>query len=219
VIAIFNMNPGKATQGWNQLMTLPRRLTLVAKDELAIEPAGNLESLRGAHTHLGPLKLPANRELVLDGVRGNALEIAAEIDPRGAPMVELNVLRAPNRDEYTRIALFKNRGYRTRGVKPERQYSLVTIDSSYASTLPDVASRAPETAPVMIPADEPFKLRVFIDRSVVEVFVNGRQCVAVRVYPSRSDSLGVSLRAQGREALLQSLDAWQMRDAMPSQTN
>ena len=55
------------------------------------------------------------------------------------------------------------------------------------------------------------KLRVFIDRSVVEVFVNGRQCVAVRVYPGRTDSLGVSLRAQGADAELAALDAWQMK--------
>ncbi len=73
-----------------------------------------------------------------------------------------------------------------------------------------VRSRAPETAPVYIPDGEPLKLRVFIDRSVVEVFVNGRQCVAVRVYPGREDSVGVSLRSQGRDAVLRSLDAWQL---------
>ena len=54
------------------------------------------------------------------------------------------------------------------------------------------------------------KLRVFVDKTIVEVFVNGRQCVALRVYPGRSDSSGVSLRAQGRDAVLKSLDAWQM---------
>ena len=59
--------------------------------------------------------------------------------------------------------------------------------------------------------DEPLKLRVFVDRSVVEVFVNGRQCVAARVYPERRDSLGVSLRAQGKDAKLTSLNAWQMK--------
>jgi beta-fructofuranosidase len=32
----------------------------------------------------------------------------------------------------------------------------------------------------------------------VEVFVNGKQALAVRVYPSRDDSIGVSLRSQGK---------------------
>jgi beta-fructofuranosidase len=55
-------------------------------------------------------------------------------------------------------------------------------------------------------------LRVFVDRSVVEVFVNDRQCVAVRVYPERKDSVGVSLLSQGRDAVLKSVDAWQMKN-------
>jgi beta-fructofuranosidase len=47
---------------------------------------------------------------------------------------------------------------------------------------------------------------------VLEVFVNGTQCVAVRVYPGREDSVGVSLRSQGQDAVLKSLDAWQMKN-------
>jgi beta-fructofuranosidase len=144
------------------------------------------------------------------------LELAAEIDPQGAPMVELNVLRSPGREEFTRIACYPHRGYhhRSRGGR-SGQDSLVTIDTSYSSVLPDVRSRAPETAPVYIPDGEPLELRVFLDRSVIEVFVNGRQCVAVRVYPGREDSLGVSLRSQGRDAVLRSFEAWQLASIYP----
>jgi beta-fructofuranosidase len=204
VIVIFNMNPGKPTEGWNQIMTLPRRLTLIGQDELAVAPAGDVESLRGEYQHVDAITLPANEEIVLDGVSGNAMEIVAEIDTQEAPMVEMNVLRSPNREELTRVAFFRGRGYRGK--------SLLTINSSYASLLPDVRSRAPETAPVAMGRDEPLRLRVFVDRSVVEVFANGKQCVAVRVYPGREDSVGVSLRSQGQEAVLKSLDAWQMKN-------
>jgi beta-fructofuranosidase len=65
---------------------------------------------------------------------------------------------------------------------------------------------------VILERDEPLKLRVFVDKSVVEVFVNGKQCVAARVYPGRGDSVGVSLRSQGRDSTLKSLDAWQMKN-------
>ena len=53
---------------------------------------------------------------------------------------------------------------------------------------------------------------MFIDKSVVEVFVNGKQCVAMRVYPGREDSVGVSLRSQGQDSELRSLNAWQMQN-------
>ena len=212
VIVIFNMNPGKPTKGWNQIMTLPRRLTLVAKDELGIEPAGDIESLRNGHQHVDAMTLPANQEVVLEDVRGNAMEIIAEIDPKKAPMVEMNVLRSANSEEVTRIMFFKNRAYDRSGWPDTRDRDLITIDSSRSSLLPDVLSRAPETAQVFLEDDEPLKLRVFIDRSVVEVFVNGKQCVSLRVYPGREDSVGVSLRSQGQDAALKSLDAWQMKN-------
>ena len=204
IIVIFNMNPGKPTKGWNQIMTLPRRLTLVSEDELGISPTGDIESLRHDHQHISATTLPANQEVVLEGIEGNTMELVAEIEPSDAPMVELNVLRSPNREEFTRIAFFKNRGFRNN--------SLITIDSSYSSVLPDVRSRAPETGPVFIEPDESLKLRVFIDKSVVEVFINGKQCVAMRVYPGREDSIGVSLRSQGQDSRLKSLDAWQMQN-------
>jgi len=211
LIAIFNMNPGKTREVWDQIMTLPRRLTLVGRDDLAVQPAGDVESLRGEHCRVDTMTLPANREVVLEDVRGSSMEIAAEIDTAGSPMVELNVLRSPQREEFTRIAFFRERGYHNRGFREGPPCSLVSIDSSYSSTLPDVSSRPPETAPVLIDSEEPLRLRVFVDRSVVEVFVNGRQCVALRVYPGREDSIGVSLRSQGRDAVLKSLDAWRMK--------
>ena len=209
VIVIFNMNPGKRTEGWNQIMTLPRRLTLQGEEDLRVEPAGDIASLRRAHERLEDLALPANEEIVLKQVSGSAMEIAAEIETEGSPVVEMNVLRSPGGEEYTRIMFYRNRGYGEDRRGFPRQ-SLISIDSSRSSLAADVTCRAPETAPVYLKRDEPLKLRVFIDRSVVEVFVNGNQCVALRVYPEREDSVGVSLRAQNRDAKLKSLDAWQM---------
>lgn len=221
IIIIFNMNPGYPTQGWNQIMTLPRRLTLISKDEIGIEPAGDIESLRYNHQQVDPMILPANKEIVLKNIKGNAMEIITEINPKNAQMIELNVLRSPDKQEYTRIAFYKNRGfsggreYWRSAIVPAQnlpRYSLITIESSYSSLLADAQSRAPETAPVLVYPEENIKLRVFIDKSVVEVFVNGRQCVAMRVYPGRDDSIGVSLRAQGQDAELVSFDIWQMRN-------
>jgi len=219
VIVIFNMNPGKPTKGWNQIMTLPRRLTLGDGETLLQEPAGNVESLRYNRQTVSSRTLPANEEVVLKNIRGNAMEIIAEINPKDAPMVELNVLRSSNKEEFTRIAFYKERGMndgrdytRPRPANSKSTFkSLLTIDSSYSSILPDVLSRAPETAPITLEEGETLKLRIFIDKSVVEVFVNGKQCISMRVYPGLEDSLGVSLRSQGRASELLSLEAYQMK--------
>ncbi len=212
VIAIFNMNPGLPTKGWNQIMTLPRRLTLIGNDQLGVEPAGNIASLRRDHQHVGPQTLPANKEIVLNNIKGSAVEIAAEIALKDAPMLELNVLRSPKKEEFTRIMFYKDRGFDLRRLGGKGLASRVSIDTSFSSTLPDALSRAPETADFIMGPNEKLKLRIFVDRSVVEVFVNGKQCVAVRAYPGRSDSVGVSLRSQGKSTQLVSMDAWQMQN-------
>ena len=210
VIVIFNMNPGKPTRGWNQIMTLPRRLKLTGCDEISVEPAGDVSSLRREHVQIGETTLPANQDMVLDKVKGNAIEIIAEIAPGNAPVIEMQVLRSPGKEEFTRIVFYRDRGLRDRSRPDGLQYSLIMLGMTYGSISADVQPRAPEVAPVFIAPDEPLKLRVFVDKSVVEVFVNGRQCVAVRVYPDRADSLGVAFRSQGQMSTLLSLDAWQM---------
>jgi beta-fructofuranosidase len=222
VIIIFNMNPGKPTGEWDQIMTLPRRLTLIGVDDLGIEPAGEIESLRYDHKEVKDMKLLANKEVVFKNISGNAMELNIEIDAAMAPMIELDVLRSPNKEEFTRIMFFRGRGFNAvrQGLIPQpapgtptgnMNSSLVTIETSYSSLHPDVNPKGPETAPFYLEGDEPLKMRVFIDKSVVEVFVNGKQALAVRVYPSREDSRGVSLRAQGQDVLVKSLEAWQMR--------
>ena len=165
--------------------------------------------------------LPANKEIVVENVEGNAMEIIAEIDPVSASMIELNVLRSHNKEEFTRIAFYPKRGYSNgRNYwgepwvptgEPRPLPGIVTLETSYSSELPGVLSRAPETAPVALLEGENVKLRVFIDKSVVEVFVNGKQCVAARVYPGRDDSVGVSLRSQGGDSKLVGMDVWRMR--------
>lgn len=245
VIIIFNMNPGRPTEGWNQIMTLPRRLTLLSENELEQEPAGDIASLRYNNKHIENMKLPANEEIVLKGIKGNAMEISAEIDPMDSELIELKVLRSPNKEEYTRIVFYKEKGY-SEGLNYESvpgtarmpadliglvtgeefklqprstRASLISIESSHSSILSNVKIRPPEIAPFHLEPGETVKLRIFIDKSVVEVFVNGKQALAVRVYPGREDSLGVSIRSRGKDAKLISLDAWQMKSIYNSTLN
>ena len=155
--------------------------------------------------------MPANKEIVLKGIEGNTMELEVEIDPKNARWVQLNVLRSPGAEEQTSITFYNYDKklafwYHTPGV--------VCLDGSRSSTLPDVWVRPPERAE-MRRGGEPLKLHVFIDRSIVEVFAGGKQYLAMRVYPGRKDSLGVSVRAQGQDAVLKSLDAWHMKSIWP----
>ena len=220
IIVIFNMNPGKQTVGWNQIMSLPRRLSIDSSSEhgdLSITPAGDIDSLRGDAVSHASMSLPANEEVILDDCSGDAIEIHTIIEPGTASSVEINVLRSPDSEEFTRITLYRDRG------SPDRYYvsshlagfsrrkSLLSIDATYSTVDPEVETRPPEIAPFRLKTDDPIELRIFVDRSIVEVFVNTQQCAAVRVYPSRRDSKGISLRSRNAPTVLKSLDVYQMK--------
>lgn len=120
--------------------------------------------------------------------------------------VQLNVLRSANAEEQTSITFYNYDQTLTYWYDTQGE---IVLDGSRSSQLKDVYLRPPERA-VMPRGDELLKLRVFIDRSVVEIFVNDRQYLAMRVYPGRKDSLGVSLLAQGQDAVLKGLDAFNL---------
>ena len=224
LITIFNMNPGYPSKGWNQLMSLPRRITLAPDDlwnPIRQEPAGDYVSLRGKRDSVKNINLPANEDVILENISGNTMELIAEIDPKSAQTIELELLRSPGGEEKTRILIQPEKGYsprtyglddmRARRAAKEVMYAtVVTLDNTRSSILPEAASRPPEVDSFKRGQGESITLHIFIDRSVVEVFVNGKACVAARVYPGRDDSLGVALRAQGSDARLKSLEAWQM---------
>jgi beta-fructofuranosidase len=217
VINLLNINDGRHDDAWDQILSLPQHLTLGSDGQVRIAPVAALASLRQRPQTVLGKRLPANREVVLKGIRGNAMELAVEIDPMESRTVQLNVLRSAHAEEQTTITYFNF------GRKLSIWYdtpAAVSLDASRSSTLPDVWLRLPEQTEVGRRADDPaggpLRLRVFIDRSVVEVFVNEHHYLALRVYPGRGDSLGVSLRAQGQDALLKRLDAWQMAPIWPT---
>jgi len=210
VVAIFNMNLAVPSRRDDGIMTLPRKLSLIGQNELGIEPVAAVETLRQENQRVERTRLVANETLILPAITGDVLELSLEIDPGMARTIEIDVLRSPAAEEFTRISLYRDAAVSSRFMPPQRQLVMVQLDTSRASLSSEVIARVPEIAPVPMAEGEPFRVRVFIDRSVVEVFVNGRQSVAQRVYPTRTDSLGVALRAQGGEAELRSLDAWRM---------
>ena len=48
-----------------------------------------------------------------------------------------------------------------------------------------------QEAPFELGEGETLRLHIFLYRSVLEVFANGRQCLTQRIYPTRADSLGL----------------------------
>ena len=193
------------------VMTLPRVLSLDRKGSLRIEPAEELESLRRPRGQWRDLGLAPGRELSFEELRGNSLELGLEASLGEAAALGLKVGCSPGGEEQTVILC-------------DRREASLLIDTTRSSLDPQVWRPFPimrqdaesqdvpvQTAPFELRPGERLKLRVFLDRTMLEVFANGRQCLTQRIYPTRGDSLGISLSAARGGAKVHALTAWQMK--------
>ena len=200
--------------GWSGTMTLPRVLSLGEDGALRMEPAEELEVLRTNHRRLADVTVAAGSEASLEDVRGDCLELAVELVPGDARAFGLKVRCSPDGREQTVIACRPQEGCLAIDVGRSSLDEEIVYRTycMYDGEDPPVTA---QVAPFELAADEPLRLRVFVDRSILEVFANGRQCLTQRIYPTRADSLGVSLFAEGGAVEVRSFDAWDMAPANP----
>lgn len=181
--------------GWAGVMSLPRVLSARPGGQIEFRPAPELAALRGAQQRWENLQIEPAATTALDA-QGDSLEIIAVLAPGDATSLGIDLRRSPDGAEYTRISY-------------DRAQQRLEIDRRRASSNDDdqhdIHGGALELAD-----GEPLRLHIFVDRSVIEVFANDRVCAASRVYPSRADSLGVALFAEGGAAEAESIDVWKM---------
>jgi beta-fructofuranosidase len=180
--------------GWSGVMSLPRVLSLGLDGHVCMQPVPELLALRAEHTHSGAIDLPEGQVVALPDVSGDTLELVVELDPATAGLCGICVRRSPDGSEHTQIAY-------------DAAVRQLVVDRTHAS-LDATTDHNLHVAPLTLGADEPLRLHMFLDRSVLEVFANDRVSITSRIYPTRADSIGVALLSERGQAKLIGLDAW-----------
>ncbi|MHB9024492.1 MAG: glycoside hydrolase family 32 protein [Armatimonadota bacterium] len=190
----------KEASGWSGELSLPRVLWLGEDGTLRMRPAEELERLRYNDQAQENLTIPADVELPLAAIQGNSLELSLTLLPGEAAQCGVKVCCTPDGTEQTTICYDAAEG-------------MLKIDTRQSSL--GEGPKVVEAAPFALRPNEPLHLRVFIDKSIIEVFANDRQAVARRIYPTRPDSVGVTLFAQGGEVTVPRLHAWEIMPSNP----
>ena len=191
----------QATQraaGWSGVMSLPRLLSLGDDDTLCFRPVPELTELRRDPLHVAPCLFQPGDANPLAELRGGRLEIEAVLEPAGATAFGLHLVET----EFL--------GRNSVSIHCNVAAGTISLNHPHVETefLPrNSVSKAWHTAP--LPAG-PVRLRVFIDCSVVEVFVDDRAVLSARVYPERPEAMGVELFAEGGAVRVVTLDSWRM---------
>jgi len=195
------------TDPWRGAQSIPRELKLKRFADgirLVQEPVIELRMLRQQHTRVENRSIEAaNNLLKAKGVRGEMLEIVAEIAPGGASEFGLKVRKGDGEEtvigvDTNKLTLFVDR---TRSGN-------VRFDEHFPSR---------DEGPITLGARKSVRLHIFIDRSSVEVFGNdGETIISELIFPKRgSDQIELYSQggqdSQGGQARVLKMDVWNLK--------
>ncbi|MDE2369897.1 MAG: GH32 C-terminal domain-containing protein [Burkholderiales bacterium] len=193
--------------GWANALGLPRVWTLLPDGRtLGQAPAPELRALRGEQ-RIARDAMPLGREPITVAHEGHAYELLVDLGARAAEPapIRIDVLAAADGSEYTRLIFDQAR-------------QRVVVDKSHASRAPN------DEGPQVLQGDYdsaafgPMRqLHVFVDGSVVEVYINDAAAYAVRSYPSLATSTQLRLSTDGTSPTPVKMQLWPLRDPAGSQ--
>ncbi|MHC4214097.1 MAG: glycoside hydrolase family 32 protein [Planctomycetota bacterium] len=185
---------------WSGTFSLPRVLALAEDKTLRMWPPKELSALRYNPKEEDDFTIDKDSEVPLENIHGNSIEIFIEMVSKNAKQFGLKVCASPDGQEQTLVYYDAE----------EKKLKIDTTKSSLGG-----GTKSIEGGPFELNFDETLTLRVFIDKSVVEIFANDKQAVMRRIYPTRKDSLSVSAFSNGGSTKVVRLEAWDMMPSNP----
>lgn len=198
---VFDDRPEEVRKasGWTGTYGLPRSLWLGEDGTLRMRPADELAALRQRRKTRRNIAIPAGRDIELKGFGRELLELDIAMTPGSAAQCGVKVCCCEDGREET--ALFYD--------AVEGKLKCDTTRSSVG-----FGRKAVEGGPFALGDGETLRLRVFVDRSIVEVYANDRQAVARAIYPTLGGR-GVRLFARGGDAAVSAVSAWELMPSNP----
>ncbi|WP_284239681.1 GH32 C-terminal domain-containing protein, partial [Paenibacillus glycanilyticus] len=185
--------------GWAHNAGLPVELNLRTDGKLGIKPISELESLRGQQlVNITTDTSFATANTALSAVSGDTLEIEMELARGSADQVGIKVRRSPNGEEET-LLYYKNS---TDEYGVDRTKTVAGTNKGIQKGIVDLGT-------------ENVKLHIYLDKSMVESYLNGLKSITTRTYSSRDDAKGLQLWADSNTSsiVVKSLKVWKMNSA------
>lgn len=177
-------------------MSLPRQISLKRTDaglQLIQQPIAGVNSQRGSKTAPKDVRL-TDQSQTLEKSTGNAYELTLDLVPGTAKRVGLKLAKGTN--EETLIQYVDGK------LQVDRRQS---GNVSFSKRFPSV-----EEAPVSLQNGR-IKLRIFVDKSIIEVFINdGERVITDLIFPTETAG-GIDLFAEGGSAEFSNMTIWQLK--------
>lgn len=188
---MWGANMPTQSDGWAGCLTLPRELTLDAQGHVRMMPVRELEALRRDAHSLPAFSLNNQwRRLTVNALQAE-IHVTWDIQKSQAERFGIEIAISDDRRYATRLYV----DTQSRRLVLDRSQSGLGVGGYRSVTLPD---------------GDTLELRLFVDRSSLEVFVNqGETCLTGRIYPP-TEGRGIALYAENGDAYCLAFNHWQM---------
>ena len=190
---------------WRHTFSIPRQLRLLTDSAVGHVPHPNLCRLRDTLTHIDNRLIEANTKFNLPEFAGNQSELSFKIKADSATRFSIQVFKNEDELEYTSLVfdlsinkIAFNRDHSSLSSGTPADYRSVDYIFDYRDTI---------------------NVDIFLDHSVIEVFVDNLAVYSLRVYPSRIESQKIDLVVAKGKVDLISLDMWKLKDMRDVSTN
>ncbi|HTE22955.1 glycoside hydrolase family 32 protein [Flavitalea sp.] len=200
--------------GWSGIMSLPRVLTLSKQNDMLINPPAEVKSLRTTSVKETIKQVTGGKENFIKSA-GTSVEIELELAGSAKSAYGVKVFCSPDgREEtvirYDPVAKELIIDFEKSAVSgPVKMPSHVITEPTLPGFPPTVSQ---QRAPFELKAGETLKLNIFLDRSIIEVFANGRQVITQVVYPELTSSNQIKLFSEKDLLTVKKLQVWQMAE-------
>ena len=192
------------TTGWAGVMTLPWHFSPAADNGLKIAPVEELEVLRYDEVQVDDLRLAAGEEVAVDALASDCMETRMTLAPDDAAEFGIKLLCSPDGAEQTAITYHRD----------AREFVVDFASSSTDASLQYPHNTTRQVVPYAAPGGE-YDLDIFVDRSVIEIFVNRDLVLVQRVYPLRDDSRRFTIFTRGGALTVSGIVKWEMDASNP----
>jgi beta-fructofuranosidase len=198
---IFDDRPDSVINyhGWTGIYGLPRTLWVGNDGTLRMRPVKELENLRMKETTISDVKVATGTEIKLNLSGHELMELEVTIEYDKAKRYGVKVGVSEDGREET-VIYYDNSDQK---LKFDTQKSGLSFGRKII-----------EEAPLELKKGEPLVLRIFVDKSIIEVFANDKQAIGRMVYPTLGGT-GIKLFSEGGDVEVKSVKIYELSPSNP----
>ncbi len=183
--------------GWSGAFSIPCEMSVAPDGSVRSEPVKEVEELRAESYDFSGIALEAGQQKILDGPEGRQLEIIMQPNSESEAGIVLcanpedSILR-----EFTKIGI---------------NGKTLIIDRSQSTQFyrENIPGKRKDEFP--LPESKgPVELRIFLDNSIIEIFVNNSRFWVGHIFPFMEESRLTGIYAGGGKAKFENLKIWQI---------